>query len=120
MSNPVKQYEDALAKAEELKPLAVQYLKDRKAEIENELKQVEKEIAAMTGETPQKAPKPPKIQGKQISFRLLAELLKERPDRTLHLRKEGYDSKWMKKLAQDNPKKLVFGGSGPWPTVTLK
>jgi hypothetical protein len=121
MLDPVKQYQEALAKAEELKSKALQYLRDRKAAIEKEVAELDKEIGDMTGETPQKAvnPKAPKFEGKQISFRLLADLLKDRPDRTLSIRKEGYDTKWMKQLVQDNPGQLILGGNGPWPTVTL-
>lgn len=74
----------------------------------------------MTGEASQATGEPKqKYAGKQISFRLLAEMLRERPDRTLSLRKEGYDAKWMRKLVADNPGKLEMGGAGPWPTVTL-
>lgn len=122
MSNAVKEYQDALARAEELKQKAIDFLQQRKAEIERELAVVDKEIATMTGEdekpTKERAKRPQYV-GKQVSFRLLAETLRERPDRTLNLRKEGYDTKWMKKLVQENPGKLEFGGSGPWPTVTL-
>lgn len=122
MSNAVKEYQDALARAEELKQKAIDFLQQRKAEIERELAVVDKEIAAMTGEDEKPTKervKRPQYVGKQVSFRLLAETLRERPDRTLNLRKEGYDTKWMKKLVQENPGKLEFGGSGPWPTVTL-
>lgn len=119
MSDPVKQYEEALARAEELKTAAIDFLKNRKAEIEKEVAALDKEINAMTGATPQKEPKAPKVQGKQISLRLLVDLLKEREDRTMSPRREGYDTPWIKKLAAENPDQLVFGGNGPWPTVTL-
>lgn len=120
MPDPVKLYQDALSKAEELKPLALQYLNERKAAIEREISQLDNEIAAMTGEKlkPERV-KGPKFVGKQVSFRLLVEILSERSDKTLNLRKEGYDSKWMRKLVSENPGKLELCGSGPWPAVTL-
>jgi hypothetical protein len=120
MSDPVTQYQEAVSKAEELKPKAIQYLHDRKSAIEKEIAEIDREIAAMTGEPAQTAkPRTQKPAGKQISFRLLAELLKDRPDRTLNIRKEGYDTAWIKELVKDNPGQLTFGGNGPWPTVTL-
>lgn len=122
MSDPVTQYQEAAAKAEELKQKAVEYLRERRSVIEREIASLDKEIAVMTGEKAPKADrvKGPQYVGKQISFRLLSDILRERPDRTLNLRKEGYDTKWMKKLVEENPGKLEFGGGGPWPTVTLK
>jgi hypothetical protein len=119
MLDPVIQYQEALAKAEELKEQALQFLTERRAAIEKEIATVEKEIAAMTGETLPKAPKAPKFQGKQISFRLLADMLKDRPDRTMSPRREGYDTQWIKRLVAENPDRLTLGGNGPWPTVTL-
>jgi hypothetical protein len=120
MTDPVKQYQDALAKAEELKPKALQHLRNRKFEIESALAEVEREIASMIGEAV-KATKPraEKPAGKQISLRLLVDLLKDRPDKTLNIRKEGYDTKWIRQLVVDNPGQLTLGGQGPWPTVTL-
>jgi hypothetical protein len=121
MSDPVKLYQEALAKAEQLKSQAIQFLKNRKIEIEKEVADLNEKIAEMTGEQPAepKKERAPRIAGKQISFRLLADLLKDRPDRTINIRKEGYDSKWIKSLVKDNPTQLQLGGGGPWPTVKL-
>jgi hypothetical protein len=120
MSDPVSQYHEAVAKAEALKATAIQFLRDRKATIEQEIAEVDRQIAAMTGGTVRTAgPRAPKPQGKQISFRLLTDVLKDRPDRTLNIRKEGYDTMWMKALVKENPGQLTLGGAGPWPTVTL-
>ena len=120
MSDPISQYQEALARAEALKPKAIQFLHDRKAAIQKEIAEVDREIAEMTGEqTHPPKPRALKPQGKQISFRLLADLLKDRPDKTLNIRKEGYDTAWMKQLVKDNPDQLTLGGNGPWPTVTL-
>lgn len=120
MPNPVEEYEEALAKVEELKQKAIDYLNDRRFAITKELAIIDKEIEVMTGAAPRVAGEPKqKYTGKQISFRLLSEMLRERPDRTLSLRKEGYDAKWMRKLVEENPGKLEMGGAGAWPTVTL-
>jgi hypothetical protein len=120
MSDPVSQYQEAVAKAESLKPKAIQFLHDRKAAIQKEVAELDREIASMTGQMAQTAkPRTQKPAGKQISFRLLADLLKDRPDKTMNIRKEGYDTAWMKQLVKDNPGKLTLGGVKPWPTVTL-
>jgi hypothetical protein len=119
MTNPLSEYRDALARAEELKTAAIAFLKRRKAEIEAEIAKLDGEIAAMAGEGLQKEPRAPKAQGKLISAKLLVDLLKDRPDRTMSPRREGYDTQWIKKLAAENPGKLAFGGNGPWPTVKL-
>jgi hypothetical protein len=120
MSDPVSQYHEAVAKAEALKATAIQFLRDRKSMIEQEIAEVDRQIAAMTGETARTArSRAQKPQGKQISFRLLTDVLKDRPDRTLNIRKEGYDTMWMKTLVKENPGQLTLGGAGPWPTVTL-
>jgi hypothetical protein len=120
MPDPVSLYYEALAKAEELKPKALQFLRDRKVAIEKEIATLDREISGMTGEDVQHAkPRASKFQGKQISFRLLVDVLKDRPDRTLSIRKEGYDTAWMKQLVNSNPGKLALGGNSPWPTITL-
>lgn len=120
MSNPVTEYEEALLKVEALKQTAIDHLRDRRSAITKELIEIDQQIVELKGEGAGLAREPrPKYTGKQISFRLLAEALRERPDRTLNLRKEGYDTKWMKKLVEENPGKLELGGAGPWPTVTL-
>jgi hypothetical protein len=120
MSDPVSQYHEAVAKAEALKVEATQFLRDRKSAIEKEIVEVDRQIAAMTGGTVRTArPRAAKSQGKQISFRLLSDVLRDRPDKTLNIRKEGYDTAWMKALVRENPGQLTLGGAGPWPTVTL-
>jgi uncharacterized protein involved in exopolysaccharide biosynthesis len=52
MSDPVKLYQEALAKAEQLKSQAIQFLKNRKIEIEREVADLNEKIAEMTGEQP--------------------------------------------------------------------
>src|SRR5262245_36373826 len=112
MSDPVSQYHEAVAKAEALKVEAIRFLRDRKAAVEKEMVEVDRQIAAMTGETVRTTmPRCAKSHGKQSSFRLLTDVLKDRPDRTLNIRKEGYDTAWMKVLVKENPGQLTLGGA---------
>ncbi len=57
--------------------------------------------------------------GKKPDLQELKALLVEAPNKTISLRKEGYDVKNVKIMALANPHLLRMGGKGPWPEVTL-
>jgi len=106
---------------------AVGDLKARRAELEAELKNIDVEIENLTGKparvkrtrqaAPVSAATPPT--GKRPDLQELKALLAEAPNKTISLRKEGYDVRNVKVMAQANPGLFAMGGKGPWPTVTL-
>lgn len=57
--------------------------------------------------------------GKRPDLQELKALLAAAPNKTISLRKEGYEVRNVKILAMANPHLLRMGGKGPWPEVTL-
>ena len=118
---------------EQLKDAAVSELKARRAELESELKSVESEIENLTGKpatvrrprayaAPSAGPvasAPEASSGKKPDLQELKALLGAAPEKTISLRKEGYDVRNVKILAMANPHLLRMGGKGAWPEVTL-
>jgi len=49
----------------------------------------------------------------------LKELLNAAPDKTISIRKDGYDINKIKTLAKANPSLIQLGGKGAWPTMRL-
>jgi hypothetical protein len=56
---------------------------------------------------------------KNPSLQELKEILATAPEKTIGIRKEGYDLQNIKTLAKANPGLLQLGGKAPWPTVSL-
>ncbi len=101
---------------------AMQELMDRRNTLSRELAAVDAEIARLTGK-PVEARKTrvsaPKAAGKSPSLQDLKGIIAAAPEKTLNIRKEGYDLRNIKTLAQANPQLLQLGGKGAWPTVKL-
>ena len=73
---------------------------------------VETKSAASRMSTMPSYPKSPSLQE-------LKAIIAEDPEKTLNIRKGGYDLRNIKVLAQANPGLLQLGGKGAWPTVKL-
>ena len=105
---------------------ALQELMDKRNTLSHELAAVDTEIARLTGKpvegkkTRSTSPKATeKTAGKSPSLQDLKALLAAAPDKTIGIRREGYDIQNIKTLAKANPQLLQVGGKGAWPTVTL-
>ena len=112
---------DLKAQIATLEKNALQELMDKRNSLSRELAIVDAEVAKLTGKpveskksraTVSKALKNPSLQE-------LKEILAAAPDKTIGIRKEGYDLQNIKVLANANPGLLKLGGKAPWPTVTL-
>jgi len=105
---------------------AIAELYEKRNALSHELAAVDAEIARLTGKsveakksratTTKGTVKPA---GKSPSLQELKELLAAAPQKTIGVRKEGYDLQNIKTLAKANPQLLQLGGKAPWPTVTL-
>ena len=112
---------DLKAQIAALEKNALQELMDKRNTLSHELASVDAEIATLTGKpvegrkaraTSSKALKSPSLQE-------LKEILAAAPNKTIGIRKEGYDLQNIKTLANATPALLKLGGKAPWPTVTL-
>ncbi len=101
---------------------AVKELTDKRATLMADLAAVDAEIARLTGKpvearkTRMTAVKP---EGKSPSLQELKEIIAATPEKTLNIRRDGYDLRNIKILAKANPQLLQLGGKGAWPTVKL-
>jgi len=101
---------------------AIRELMEKRNTLSRELAAVDAEIARLTGK-PVDGAKPrasaPKAAGKSPSLQELKAIIAADPEKTLNIRKGGYDLRNIKVLAQANPGLLQLGGKGAWPTVKL-
>jgi len=129
-SNSLQEISKLQQQIEQLKDAAINELKARRAELEAELKSVDAELLNLTGKpavtrrgrTPGVAAAPagaPASEGKKPDLQELKALLSAAPNKTISLRKEGYDVRNVKIMAMANPHLLRMGGKGAWPEVTL-
>ena len=126
-NNPLEEINKLQAQIASLREAAADELKARRSVLEAELKAVDAELEKLTG-------KPPRVKrarggatgggepsvGKKPDLQELKALLASAPNRTISLRKEGYDVRNVKVLAAANPHLFQMGGKGPWPQVTLR
>lgn len=128
MSDAIALYQNAIAKAkaaqeevEARKSEALTAFRKRREELLDQVSKLDSEIAALSGETVSngRTPRKQPTAKKQISLRLLVDKLKDLPEQTMSIRKEGYDTTQIRQLALDNPGVISLGGNGPWPTVSL-
>ena len=101
---------------------AIRELTEKRNTLARELAAVDAELARLTGR-PAEGAKPrasaPKAAGKAPSLQDLKAIIAAEPEKTLNIRKNGYDLRNIKVLAQANPGLLQLGGKGAWPTVKL-
>ena len=120
-TNSLKRIEELKAQIAKLEADALRELREKREALLAELKTVDEQIAAFTGEVPQaktrkRAEREP---ARSVPLQELKEMLSKAPDKTLSIRKENLELRNIKVLAQANPHLLKLGGNGPWPTVTL-
>ncbi len=131
-TNPLEEISKLQQQIESLKDAAVEELKARRIAIEEELKHIDSELEKLTGKAPrakrgrrapaegaEAAPAAEKSAGKKPDLQELKALLAAAPNKTISLRREGYDVRNVKVMAQANPHLLSMGGKGAWPEVTL-
>lgn len=128
-SNPLEEITKLQEQIESLKNAAVAELTARRATLQQEIKSVDHEIEKITGKpvkvrasrllSPANGVPGEKVTGKKPDLQQLKALLAAAPEKTISLRKEGYDVRNVKVMAEANPHLLRMGGKGPWPTVTL-
>lgn len=129
-ASPLQEISKLQQQIEALKEAAINELRARRTELESELKSVEDQIEQLTGK-PARVRRPRGTsapaagassevrEGKKPDLQELKELLAAAPNKTISLRKEGYDVRNVKVLAEANPHLLRMGGKGAWPEVTL-
>ena len=112
---------DLKAQIATLEKNALQELMDKRNSLSHELATVDAEIAKLTGKPAQdkKASSTAPKALKSPSLQELKAILAAAPDKTMGIRKDGYDLQNIKVLAKANPSLLQLGGKAPWPTVTL-
>jgi hypothetical protein len=107
---------------------AVATLLGEKRNLQDRIAEIDKEIEGITGQ-PVEKPKAASGKGrgpkktdpgslKKPDLQELKDILKGSPDKTLNIRKEGYDTPNIKTLADANPSLLQYT-KGAWPTVKL-
>ena len=113
---------DLKAQIATLEQGAIKELHDRRNALVTELAEVDTELARLTGK---------RVEGKKArsvstkpalkspSLQELKAIIAAEPEKTLNIRKSGYDLNNIKTLANANPQLLQLGGKGPWPTVKL-
>jgi len=112
---------DLKAQIAALEKTALQELMDKRNSLSHQLASVDAEIARLTGK-PVEGKKPRASASKVLknpSLQELKEILATAPEKTIGIRKDGYDLQNIKTLANANPALLKLGGKAPWPTVTL-
>ena len=112
---------DLKAQIATLEKNALQELMDKRNSLSHELATVDAELAKLTGK-PVQGKKTSSTVAKALKSPSLQELkaiLAAAPDKTIGIRKDGYDLQNIKTLAKANPGLLQLGGKAPWPTVTL-
>ncbi len=115
---------------------AIGELNSRRSALQEELKTIDAELENLIGRpTKVRRPRrtatkiaipngstgssPAPTSGKKPDLQELKALLAEAPEKTISLRKEGYDLRNVRILAEANPHLLRMGGKGAWPEVTL-
>ena len=118
---PLKRIEELKAQIAKLEADALRELKEKREVLLDELKSVDAQIAAFTGDVgePKARKRAERGPAKSIPLQELKDLRANAPYKTLSIRKENLDLRNIKVLAQANPHLLNLGGNGPWPTVTL-
>ena len=118
---PTQQRIDELkAQIATLEQGAIQELMDKRNALSHDLATVDAEIARLTGKPVEgKKARVSKPAGKSPSLQELKEIIAAAPEKTLNIRKGGYDLQNIKTLAKVNPALLQLGGKGAWPTVKL-
>lgn len=121
----ISKLEDQIAA---LTATALNELRMRRNALQSEIESLDKEIEKLTGKPvrprssapglPAKSPRT-HTPGKRPDLQELKALLAAAPNKTISLRKEGYDVGNVKVLAEANPHLLKMGGKGAWPEVTL-
>ena len=97
---------------------AIQELMDKRNALSHDLATVDAEIARLTGKPVEgKKARVSKPAGKSPSLQELKEIIAAAPEKTLNIRKGGFDLQNIKTLARVNPQLLQLGGKGAWPTV---
>ena len=125
MSNTTSSIEriaDLKAQIAALEKNAINELTEKRNALARELAAVDAEIARLTGRPVDGAKSrasAPKAAGKAPSLQDLKAIIAAEPEKTLNIRKGGYDLRNIKVLAQANPGLLQLGGKGAWPTVKL-
>ena len=120
-SSSLDRITDLKAQIAALEKNAIQELTDKRNRLSRELAAVNAEIANLTGK-PVEGKKPRATSSKALknpSLQELKEVLAAAPEKTIGIRKDGYDLQNIKTLAKANPGLLQLGGKAPWPTVTL-
>jgi len=110
------------AEIAQLEQTAISELMEKRNGLSQQLAEVDAEIARLSGkpvEGKKTRSTPSNATGKSPSLQELKELLAASPEKTLNIRREGYDLRNIKTLAAANPQLLKLGGKGPWPTVTM-
>src|SRR5688572_12784075 len=101
---PLKRIEELKAQIAKLEADALRELKEKREALLDELKSVDAQIAAFTGDGEPKARKRAEREpAKSIPLQELKDLLASAPDKTLSIRKENLDLRNIKVLAQANP-----------------
>ena len=122
MSNNLDRITELKAQIATLEKNALSELVEKRNALSHELANVDAEIARLTGK-PVEGKKPRAVTakpgGKNPSLQELKDILAAAPNKTIGVRKEGYDLQNIKTLAKANPSLLSIGGKGAWPTVTL-
>jgi hypothetical protein len=125
MSNTVSSLDritELKAQIASLEQAAVSELMEKRNALSHELASVDAEIARLTGKpVEEKKPRSSAVKsgGKNPSLQELKDILAAAPNKTISIRKDGYDLRNIKVLANANPGLLKLGGKGAWPTVTL-
>ena len=116
---PTQQRIDELkAQIATLEQGAIQELMDKRNALSHDLATVDAEIARLTGKPVEgKKARVSKPAGKSPSLQELKEIIAAAPEKTLNIRKGGFDLQNIKTLARVNPQLLQLGGKGAWPTV---
>lgn len=120
-SSSLDRITDLKAQIAALEKNAIQELMDKRNSLSHQLASVDAEIANLTGK-PVEGKKPRASASKVLkspSLQELKEILAAVPNKTIGIRKDGYDLQNIKVLAKANPGLLQLGGKAPWPTVTL-
>ena len=121
-SSSLDRIADLKAQIAALEQGAIKELREKRDALSHELAAVDAEIARLTGkpvEGKKTRASVPKGPGKAPSLQDLKSIISAEPDKTLNIRKGGYDLRNIKILAQANPNLLQLGGKGAWPTVKL-
>ncbi len=122
-NNPssIERIADLKAQIAALEKNAINELTEKRTALSRELAAVDAEIARLTGKPLEAKARAsaPKAPGKAPSLQELKAIIAAEPERTLNIRKNGYDLRNIKVLAKANPHLLSLGGKGAWPTVTL-